>query len=70
MTETTRTEFRVAYDVRAFGEEVGTYEIPLADPTSIEEAASRLAGATGYQSRNVRIQKRTVTVTDWSDVDD
>ena len=63
-----RTEYRVAHNIRGSDE---TWELPLGDPTSRDEAEQRMAtrktthgGRYGY-----RIESRTVTETDWSDVD-
>ena len=70
MSETTRTEYRFAYDAREGGR-VETFERPLNDLTSLEEAESRLEIAARTPGTfNYRIQRRTVTETDWEDIAD
>lgn len=71
MTPETRTEYRVAYDVRAYGDEIGTYEVPLSEPRSLVEASSRLASLAAKDDyhRNLRIEKRTVTYSPWKEVE-
>lgn len=70
MPSETRTEYRVVYDVREGGI-VETFERSIRDMTSLDEAQRRLEIAAHTPgSFNYRIQTRTVTETDWSDVDE
>lgn len=65
----TTIEYRIAYDVRAYGREIGTYEVPLSDPTSLPEATSRLATTAEDGGRqNPRVEQRTVTTSGWEAV--
>lgn len=62
----TRTEYRVAYDTRVGGS-VETFERPLNDMTSLEEAEHRLEPASPG-CFNYRIEQRTLTTSDWEAV--
>lgn len=65
-TTETRTEYRVGYD-DLLGTERITYGIQLFDPTSLPEAARRLSACV---KPGARIQKRTVVVSPWEDLDE
>lgn len=69
----TVVEYRVAYDAPGNPPERATYEVQLADPTSLTEARSRLElrkdGLLEAFYTNVRIEERTVTRTDWKEVE-
>lgn len=66
----TRTEYRVVYDDRT----EQSWEVPLADETSLDEARRRMAFSEKAARRrgrfNHRIEESTVTRSDWSEVAD